>query len=430
MSIAISEDFIHYIWKVKNFSFLNLETTAGETLELLSFGTSNPNAGPDFLNASIKLSNTVWRGHIEMHVESSEWYKHKHENDPAYKNVILHVVFNHDKTVLIGKQPVPTLELKPRIKSSVYNAYHILRNNPKWIPCASWLSSVNDITISSTLDKILAERLTIKSNRILSELSINNNDWQEIIYQRLLWSFGLSVNADSFLKLSKLIPHKIIQKHKDSIEITESLLYGTAGFLDHEGNGDYLKNLKNHFHFYQKKYGISNMRPVEWKFMRMRPSGFPTIRIAQLAKFLISNSRLDQLIFSDDHKSLIDRFEISIDSGFWYRHYKFDAESKPIKKSIGVHKVHSILINTIAPLKYAYGVYHKNENFKNSAIELLESIPSESNAILKKWEQLGLKSQNAASSQSLLHLKKNHCSNKKCFTCPIGHQVFKQIERG
>jgi len=218
-------------------------TTSGDQLEILSFGTPNSNSGPDFLNGSIQLSNTKWFGHIEMHINSSDWDKHNHTDDPAYQNVILHVVLNHDKTILIGDNPIPTLELRSRIKPSVYNAFNILNNSTRWIPCQSWLQSINDITISSTSDKVLAERLTSNSKHILEELSSSDNDWQEIIYQRLFWSFGLNVNAESFLKLSKLLPYKIIQKHRDSNEIVESLLFGTAGLLEQDIDHDYITTL-------------------------------------------------------------------------------------------------------------------------------------------------------------------------------------------
>ena len=206
----ISEDFIHYIWRLKNFDLQDLLLTSGEQVDILNFGNYNTNAGPDFLNGAVKIGDMIWHGHIEMHINSSDWDKHKHSTDEAYQNVVLHVVLHHDKTILIGDQPIPTLELKSRIDKSSYNAYHLLNRNKSWIPCESWISDVNGITKSATLDKVLAERLTIKADNVLLQLKEHNDNWIEVIYQRLLWSIGLSVNADSFLRLSQLVPYHIV----------------------------------------------------------------------------------------------------------------------------------------------------------------------------------------------------------------------------
>ena len=424
----ISEDFIHYIWRLKNFDLQDLLLTSGEQVDILNFGNYNTNAGPDFLNGAVKIGDMIWHGHIEMHINSSDWDKHKHSTDEAYQNVILHVVLNHDKTILVGDQVIPTLELRSRINKSSYNAYHLLNRNKSWIPCESWISDINEITKSMTLDKVLAERLTIKAKSILKQLNAQTDNWQEVIYQRLLWSIGLSVNADAFLRLSQLVPYHIIIKHRDSIEELEGILFGVAGFLSTKEEHEYVLKLKRHYEFYRQKYNLLEMRTAEWKFMRMRPSGFPTIRMAQMAKLLSKIDRLDALLFESDNKAIISELQVSLDDGFWQEHYRFDSEAKLIKKSIGTDKINSIIINAVAPLKYAYGIYQDSDDLKFKAVDILDVIACEKNSVIKKWKELKMPTQSAASSQALLHLKKHFCDNKRCLQCSIGHQVFKQLQ--
>jgi hypothetical protein len=424
----ISEDFLHYIWRLKNFDLHDLILTSGEKVEILNFGFYNTNSGPDFLNGSVRIGDMTWHGHIEMHINSSDWDKHKHSTDEAYQNVVLHVVLQHDKTIVIGDQPVPTLELKSRISQSSYNAYHLLNSNKNWIPCQSWIPDINEITKSVTLDKILAERLTIKAQTVLEQLKLNGDNWIETIYQRLLWSIGLSVNADSFLRLGQLVPYGIVSKHRDSIEEIEGLLFGSAGLLNAQEEHKYVEKLKSHYQFYQQKYKLVQMRASEWKFMRMRPSGFPTIRLAQAAKLLSDIARLDTLLFESDNKAIINNLQVTLDDGFWHEHYRFDGDAKPIKKSLGTDKINSIIINAVAPLKYAYGIYQDSDDLKAKAVEILEEIPSEKNSVIKKWKELNVVSESAATSQALLHLKKRYCDQKMCLQCSIGHQVFKLLQ--
>ncbi len=428
MTHNISEDFLHYIWKIKNFNLKHLTSTTGQDIHITNFGVHNHDSGPDFLNASILIDDLAWHGHIEMHIRSSDWIQHNHSQDPAYDSVILHVVLDNDQTILDKNgKPIPTIVLKSRIDPKTFNAYRLLIHKKSPIPCSSWIQHVNDITKSSMIEKVLAERLTQKSEEILTSLKQNSGDWNETIYQRLLWSFGLKVNAEACLRLSSLLPYKILLKHRDDVLLLESLLFGVAGLIPHESN-EYIRQLQEHFSFLKTKYNLSQMKAVEWKFMRMRPSGFPTIRVAQFARLINSNKRLDKIIFDQNIPQLQKHFNIKVEDGYWYDHYTFEATSPPKKKTIGQQKLYSILINSVAPLQYAYGIYVQDDSFKKSAIDLLDSIPPESNYIIRDWKKIGLPSTSASHSQGLLHLKKHYCDRHKCLSCRIGHQVFKKIQ--
>lgn len=425
MKNSIPEELLHYAWRVKCFNHSNLKTTSGDQLEILKFGDYNTDAGPDFLNASIKINDIIWAGHVEMHVNSSDWLRHDHSSDPAYNNVILHVVLEEDAIIQIVDKPIPCLVLKERIDSNLLSKFALIRNTSAWVPCEPLISTVNEITKTSTIHRMIAERLEHKAHDILTLHEANNGDLLETIYQRLGWSFGLKVNAGVFLHLCQKTPYKYIGKHADSLFQIEALLFGQSGLLPKEAD-PYVQSLQKEYTFLKSKFSLTSVKKVEWKFMRMRPSGFPTIRIAQFAKLLHNVGRLDRLLFEEDIHTLKNTLSIKLDSGYWMSHYTFKETSKDRSKSIGADKLNSIVINAVAPLLFTYGLLKSSDTHKEKAIELLESIPAERNAILSKWKDLGMPNNNASDSQGLLQLKKHYCDISRCLECSIGHQILRQ----
>lgn len=420
------EEFLHYVWRTKNFDHHRLAIVGGESLEIISYGNYNTDAGPDFLNASIKIDNIVWAGHIEMHVFSSDWHKHKHSNDLAYDNVILHVVWDND-TVILNKsvQNIPSLVLSHRVATSLLSKYSALIRSQSWIPCENFIREVPEITKSSMLNRLIAERLTFKAENILSLNDENNGDFLETIYQVLSWSFGLTVNADSFLSLAKSLPYNMLSKHKDSLFQLEALLLGQSGLLENSTLDDpYIHELKKEYRFLQSKFSLVPMKAVAWKFMRMRPSGFPTVRIAQLALFIHQNIRLDAFFKESAENSIFSALDL-VPGGFWSNHYTLNDVSIVREKPLGGDKKNSIIINAIAPLLFAFGIYKGSDQYKEKSMSLLESVAAEKNNIINKWKTLNTKPSNAADSQALLHLKKHYCDHFQCLSCSIGHSILK-----
>ena len=91
---------MHYVWKHKLFPLRELETSDGQTVEVIDPGLHNHNAGPDFFNAKVRIGRTLWVGNVEIHDKSSDWYLHGHDKDQRYDNVILHVAGVLDAEVM------------------------------------------------------------------------------------------------------------------------------------------------------------------------------------------------------------------------------------------------------------------------------------------------------------------------------------------
>ena len=422
----MTEDFLHYVWKYKAFNLSGLKTLEGETIQVIKTGEHNQDAGPDFFNARLKIGNTTWAGNIEIHLKSSDWRKHLHNNNSNYSNLILHLVYENDEDISHTGKPVATAELKTLIDKDLLNKYNQLLYAKQWIPCANQLNTVSSFTRSNWLERLLIERLERKANTISSLLELNKNNLEETFYIHLARNFGMKVNAVPFELLAKSLPNSFLGKHRSSLFQVEALLFGQSGLLEKQFKDDYPNQLKKEYQFLQKKFSL---RPIEehlWKFLRLRPVNFPTIRIAQLASLIHNSSGLFSKIMEaqkvEDLRTLLN----AETSEYWDTHYVFDKKSVEQKKNLGTVAIDNIIINSIVPFMFVYADYKGIEEYKDKAVCILEQLSSEKNNIIEKFAELGIKSKNAANSQSLLELKNEYCSFKKCLNCGIGISLLKK----
>jgi hypothetical protein len=424
--MKMKEDFLHYLWKFKLFDTSKLLTNEGVVLEVINFGLHNTDAGPDFFNGKVRIGATTWAGNIEMHINSSDWTKHKHEQDNAYHNVILHVVYNNDAAILDKNgNAIPTLELKHLIRKEILTKYeHLVLLSDSPIPCGGQLKTVDAFTIQSWMNRLAIERLERKSEEIRQTLEQNKNDWETTFYHYLLKYFGLTVNALPFELLAKNTGLKIIEKHHKLLSI-EALLYGQAGYLAEEVEGEYFQQLKKEYQFLKSKFDLTPMDKSLWKMLRLRPHNFPTLRISQLANLLAKETRLfSKLMATESIKEMQEIFNVQA-SNYWNNHYQFGklvSENK--RKKIGIDTLNILLINVVVPFTFVYGKEMQNEVLIDKSITLLESVSSEKNSIVRQWNKLGIYSNNALQSQSLIELKNNYCSQKKCLNCSIGNKIL------
>ncbi|WPV02173.1 DUF2851 family protein [Mucilaginibacter sp. cycad4] len=426
--MLFTEDFLHYIWKFRLFERENLQTVDGEELEVFSAGLHNSDSGPDFHNARIRIGETVWAGNVEVHLSASDWQKHGHTNDGAYDNVILHVVYRNDTQLFLPNgRKVPTLELQSRISEELYNKYHkLVFGNQTFIPCEAGIATVDGITMQNWLTRVLVERMEKRSANVAAALALNKGDWEETFYQFLAANFGFKVNALPFELMAKSLPQLILAKNKNSPMQIEALIFGQAGFLEGEFKDDYPLKLQKEYEYLRKKY---NLKPIEnhlWKFMRLRPQNFPTIRLAQFAALIVqANHLLSKILEIKEVKALRGLFtEIKVNE-YWEDHYRFDVQSKPSSKNMGDGSVDILLLNTVVLFLFSYGKQHQQQYYISRSLKLLENLPAEKNNIITDFVNLGVKIDTAFESQALLELKNNYCNYKKCLQCGVGNKILK-----
>lgn len=419
----MDERFLHHIWKFQKLTG-KLRTTDDQELIVLKQGNHNHNSGPDFEEARIKIGALEWAGKVEIHINSSDWNAHNHQNDKAYESVILHVVWKHDKDIYIKNEPIPTLEICQLVEQSEYEKYLSFINQSRDIPCQDHLSSVSSLTFTGQQDRMMIERLEQKSIEILKLIESQNADWESVTYLSLAKNFGFSVNKEPFLEMAYSLPFKVISKNIESTTSVEALVLGQAGFLTAEGDS-YQEELRKEYSFLKNKYKLTKRLEKEmWKFGRMRPSNFPTVRLAQFAALLRKNKHLfSTLIELDDPRNVAKELEFSV-SNYWDLHYDFGKERKGRSGNVGASTIDNLLINTIAPLLAAYSTYKGDQSYMDRAIKILEMVPAESNQITKKWVAVKKQPKNAFDSQSLIGLYKNYCTKKRCLECNIGLEIL------
>ncbi len=418
----INEKLLSFIWK---HGLLNteLKDTNGRSIKILKPGELNTNSGPDFFAAKLKYDNMVWSGNVEIHTKSSDWFAHKHHQNQAYDNIIAHVVYKNDKIISkLEENNIPTIQLSEFIDKSIINKYLKLYNNKSsWVPCDNIIVKNKTLKSNLFLDRLTITRLERKSIQIIKTLKYFKGDWNQAFIAHLFRAFGTKVNADSFFELGKITPIHLLSRTKNIIEI-EALLFGTSGLLDEAiVDNSYIKELKNNFSVLRLKNNYQVLKATSFKFMRMRPSNFPTIKISQLSNLLatLDRTNLIQLLYEANINSLLNKLNVTT-SEYWNNHSKFNTETKLSTKLLGKDIKNTILINFIIPFKFAYGKNTGQDNLVENAIKMFEAIGPESNSIITKWSHRNLNAVNAMESQALIELKTQYCDKKRCLECDLG----------
>lgn len=423
----IQEIFLYFLWKYQYFNTRELVTVEGEPLIVDAVGFRNDFAGPDFKEAKLRIGGMQWMGSVEMHVKASDWYRHGHQEDDNYDNVILHVVWEADRAVLRSDgQVIPTLTLQPLVKPEVLRRYESMVDSPDKIPCHDSYKSVKAITRLSMLERVLVSRIQDKAaifNRLLED---NHQDWEETAYQWLMKGFGFKTNADNMLSLAQSLPLRILQKHRNQPQQVEALLFGQAGLLDVEIKDDYPEKLQREYRFLKNKYGLKNrVHYNDWHFSKVRPSNYPTIRLAQLAALLIKFPHIFSF-FSEiiNFKAVMKDLEVE-QSDYWQAHYAIDkpAGRKPGLLSKSARE--NLVINTTTPFLAALSTARDDQSYLETALNLLTSIPAERNHITELWAGYGWNISSAFDSQGLIQLYNHFCAQKRCIDCAIGIELVR-----
>lgn len=423
----MQESFLHYLWQYQYFDKTELTTTAGEPVQVFNPGLTNRHAGPDFSDARILIDSVLWVGTVEIHVLASDWLRHHHQYDGAYENVVLHVVWEQDKPLLrTDGSLMPTLTLKGRVDYDLVLRYRTLMQSPAPIPCSAAFSRVTSLTRFSALDIAVVSRLERKALLMMETYHRTQNDWTETVYQHMGMCFGFKVNSEPMLQLARALPYKILSKHIDNLTQVEALLFGQAGLLDENLGGPYPVLLRREYEVLSHKYQLSQRRlhRSQWRFLRLRPSNFPTLRIAQWAATLSKVKPLFSQLLDAANATELDNLLRVEQSMFWQHHYAFDSEEREDVPPLGEMSRQSVLVNLVVPLYAAYAHHRDEPEWMDKAIRLLQEIPAEVNSVTRKWTLLGEKITSAFDSQGWIELYSNYCLKKRCLDCNIGAAII------
>ena len=421
----VTEDLLHYLWKFRLFQQKGLKTEGGHSLDIISVGLHNKHAGPDFDNVKIKVDDTIWVGTAEIHIRSSDWEQHKHQLDKAYDNVVLHVVYQHDKQIVRDDGTViPVLVLQNLVSDAIVSQYQQLMHAHNWVPCQYQLPKVDAFYVETWLSRLLIERFEERTQWVDTRLLENKGSWNDAFYIALARGFGFKTNALPFELLARSIPQQILAKHKNNILQVEALVFGQAGFLTEDLQDDYPRKLRTEYLFLQKKYNLIPLDRYLWKFMRLRPNNFPTLRLAQFAALIIKSDHLFSQVINADIQQIRKLFEDLPIHAYWQTHYRFDIEAAKCSNDLGEQSVINLLINVVSVFLFAYGKQMGDETYMDRAVTLLEKLSPETNQTISRFKEMGIKVDRACISQALLQLKTHYCDKKKCLYCGIGMKLL------
>ena len=419
------EQLLHYVWKHKIFPLKELKTTTGQQVEVIDTGLANTDAGPDFFNAKLKLDGVLWIGNIEIHERSSDWFKHGHHADAGYNSVILHIASEIDMEISRSNgERIPQIQLI--CPEAVRTNYKELLETASYPPCYRIIPSLSPFTAHSWMSALQMERFEQKATLLNERLKRCQGNWEDAFFITLARNFGFGLNGDAFETWAHQLPFRAVDKHRNYLFQIEAIFFGQAGILeDSDGDGYYLR-LKKEYIYLQHKFELIPMNTSLWRFLRLRPTNFPHIRIAQLAcLYHRAYGLLSRIMETETLQGVRDILKGGT-SEYWLTHYTFGGSSPSRPKTLSNTSLDLLIINTVVTFLYAYGLHKGNRVLCARAGSFLEELKAENNYITRMWEQCGMKASNAADSQALIQLKKEYCDKKKCLYCRIGYEYLKR----
>lgn len=419
----MTERLLQYLWQFQYYNRQSSILDNGDTFQVIHPGRFNTNQGPDFLEAKIRIEETLWVGHVEVHVKTSDWFKHAHQFDRNYDNVVLHVVWENDMPERDTR--IPVFSMQSKVPMLLLEQYEYWMNSASFIACGSQIRDVSRIIWISWRERLLAERMQRKSAMVFSFLLQTNQHWEETFWWLLARNFGAALNFEPFEAMAKTLPVTLLARYKNQLPVLEALLFGQCGLLEGDFEEEYPLKLQREYLHVKTKYQLEPVRQSV-HFLRTRPVNFPTVRLAQLARLLYRSNHLFAFIKETEQLSDIKKWLTVTASEFWDQHYTFNKSSTYRPKKLGNQMIDTLIINTVIPVLFAYGLLHNEEQYKNRALNWLDELEPEINAITGCFTDLGIVNKSAFDSQALLELKTHYCEPRKCLDCSMGNALLKR----
>jgi len=420
----MKEDFLYFLWKFQLFEHNSLETQCGLPVLIKKTGFQNNDSGPDFSNSQLSIGEVDWYGNVEMHIKSSDWFTHKHQYDAAYDTVILHVVWECNMPITDTKgRVIPTIELSKLANPKYLINYKTLNQSSVEVSCQEKINVVPTIYLNEELEQQLLHRLSRKTELWSTS---RTGELKVVFFELLAQSFGFKVNSDAFLQVAQQLPLSILLKHRNNLLQVEALLFGISGMLSSSHIDDYSRSLYKEWSYLKHKYQLPEVTYIQWKFSKMRPPNFPTIKMAQLALLMMSFQDLFEAVNSNKSLCVIKEFFQDGVSAYWNSHYVFDKSSQEKNKRLGESSFYSIIINAVIPFLFLKFRKEHNQHIYDYLIDLLQAVPAEKNNKIELFTKLGVKPKSAFETQGLIELLDYKCLPKKCLSCKVGNYLVRK----
>jgi hypothetical protein len=460
--MPFNEDFAIWLWENKHLVTNEFSLSNGSRCRLIFRGTRNPDSGPDFVNATLEIDGVIRSGAIEVHMDAADWYQHNHQTDPAYNQVILHVALENSRpqqrTARENGLEAPTLLLSGCLNQPVEKLYLDFRRqslaaNAGEPDCP--LAAQEPPQILSRLEDAGAARLTLKG-LAFRELRLYHS-WDQILYTGMMEALGYSKNQIPFRQLAQHLPVEFIFRELRASSRTlpekiQGLLFGAAGLLPAQKltttkklNPEiktFTDELAAFWEDFHHRIGLRPMNPEEWRFFRLRPSNFPTRRLAGMSALLVQFCNEGILnhflrIFSslspklDEINRELERSLIVTAFGFWLSHYHFESVRAPEgisreTKLIGSDRAREMIVNILFPVFLLCAHETGDGQLESTVKACYRRFPPLTDNVITRQMSVRLFPQirnrktlvnTAQKQQGLIYLYKTFCQQTGCGKC-------------
>ncbi len=498
----VPERFLRQLWQHQLFDTTHLQTVCGKAVEVLSPGAVNRDSGPDFLDARIRIGGILYYGNVELHRFLSGWNLHGHHLDPLYNAVILHAVFHRGpgeySTRTRSSRQVPVLVLEDHLAQSYHELWREMIASERSerltaLPCYPDNATIDPGILRPWLEKLALERVELKIRRCeqrLRELLVEHRmhtaepharyehvnfrvnpeelpapepalshveytrvePWEQLLYEGTMAALGYSKNHDLMLRLSQhMALSDLLRVAKglppaEALRHIEAILLKCGGFLSRQERS-FDKETKQLVREYRRlcrectPFGSMRiMHAHDWKFFRLRPENFPTLRLAGAARLIVRISTSDFLktivhLLKEEHRpqvqyGLLRELFIVPADGFWMTHYRLgERSSTPIHALIGPSRADEIILNTIIPVILLYARIFRDSLLRRHVLALYESCTAGASTSITKMMVNQLVRDTVSLDRAMLHqgcyqLYKAYCLEDRCSECPVGNAVF------
>lgn len=420
----MKEEVFHFIWQHGLFNKDDLKTLEGDSIRIIHPGTLNYNSGPDFIQAKIFIDKVLFIGNVELHIQGQDWYKHQHENDAAYQNVILHVVLNDGIPTKVLDRNIPTVEIGNRVEKAFTKNYTYLLQHQNKFACEKLCNHIPNHIVEEQWLLAGKQRIIQKSKKLHELFLQSGNRIDQAFLILLTRNFGFGINNEIAQMLGTRLPIKLVYKYMHSQFQLEALILGLSGLLEKDTEDEYFLELEKEFRYLKQQFQLSPLPTHAWKFSKTRPGNFPTIRLAQLAALLHQKPRLIPEIFEAKNlNDLMKLFESDI-SPYWQNHYAPGKVKAQRQLQLSKEGIYNIIINSVIPLWVWEGFRSEDSIFIDRSEALLKEMPFENNKYTRIYDALAPPNKNAFHSQAAYYQAKEYCEKKQCVQCKIGQRLL------
>lgn len=440
---TMPEALIQRLWADQRFDRTALQTMTGAPVTIHDPGTLNTDSGPDFLDAHVDLDGITWRGAVEIHTTSSDWFAHRHHEDARYNSVVLHVTLRADTwtggLLRADQTLLPEIVLSPRLQRPLRQLLHRFHTQDDTdVLCAPHWDRVPEPVRTSWIDTLAHGRLRGKAKR-LGERFQSHPAWDQLLYEGLFAGLGYAKNDAAMETLARRLPLRLLRTIADPLD-REALTFGVAGLLptpadlldSDRATADHVMDLRARFRRLQVYHEIPVMERTQWTFFRLRPANFPPLRIAQGLAWLHGGGllhtdptgRLLRAIRSDGPLDALRSLLHARPHAFWNTHLRLAKPTKPRDPSLGRTRTDTLIVNAVLPLLLLIADHRSMPDIEQRAVDVLRTLPAPRDRVTRTFQQLGTRPASAFEAQGLHALYRSYCQSGRCLSCAIGQHVL------